>query len=84
VEKEWGRLNRLVLEVYSDAVTLHCPDSLAVVGELETLLVVVSYHFVKFFAGDFVPVCSATCEQVGHRTPTGFIENQSSFLWLVP
>jgi hypothetical protein len=61
VVKDFGWLFRRVLKVHFNAVTLGCPDSLAIFGELKTLLVILSHNRVKILTRDSV---------TAYRTPS--------------
>jgi hypothetical protein len=65
-------------------VTLGCPNSLTIVGELKTFLVILRHDCIKFFARDSVTAGGTPLEQVIDTAPTGIIESQPSFLGLVP
>jgi hypothetical protein len=75
---------RLVFQVNLDAVTLHRPDGLAVLGELKPLLVVVGYDGFKVIAGEGVPGGTAALYEVTDRTVPLCCQRKTSLLRLMP
>jgi len=78
------RLFRYVPKVYFNAVTLGCPDSRAIVGELKALLIILSHDCIKFFTGNPVSPGGATSQQLIYAAPARIIKSELSFFRLVP